>query len=149
MKIQISISEQKLIFIHRDIKLVYPVSTSKYGEGFKEGSLKTPLGLHEVCQKIGGRAPCCGIFKSRKFTGEIAKINEAKEKDIITSRILRLKGLQKKNSNTLSRYIYIHGTNDESTIGQKGSIGCIRMKNDDIIDLFSFVKKGCKVYIRI
>ncbi|MDA3837560.1 MAG: L,D-transpeptidase [Candidatus Delongbacteria bacterium] len=147
MKIDISIANQELVFTHRNVKLVYPVSTSKYGEGYKEGSMKTPLGMHEVCQKIGGRAPFGAIFKSRKFTGNIAKINVANEKDIITSRILRLKGLQKKNSNTFNRYIYIHGTNSESSIGQKGSIGCIRMKNQDIIDLFSHVKIGCKVFI--
>lgn len=147
MKIIISISDQKLFFKHRKVELTYPVSTSKYGEGFEEGSMKTPLGMHEVCQKIGGRAPFGAIFKDRKFTGKIANINVAKEKDIITSRILRLNGLQKKNSNTRNRYIYIHGTNDEKSIGKKGSIGCIRMKNQDIIDLFGFVKKGCKVYL--
>ena len=147
MKIDISIEKQELIFTHRNIKLYYPVSTSKYGEGYEEGSLKTPLGMHEVSQKIGGRAPYGAIFKDRKFTGRIAKINEGNERDIITSRILRLNGLQKKNSNTIKRYIYIHGTNDESTIGIKGSIGCIRMKNDDVIKLYSKVKAGCKVYI--
>ena len=146
MKIDISIEKQELIFIHRKVKLTYSVSTSKYGEGYEEGSLKTPLGMHEVCQKIGARAPYGAIFKDRKFTGKIAKI-ESNEKDIITSRILRLKGTQKKNSNTFSRYIYIHGTNDETTIGQKGSIGCIRMKNQDIIELHSHVKVGCKVCI--
>ena len=106
MKIDITIKEQELVFTHRKVKLIYPVSTSKYGEGYEEGSLKTPLGMHEICQKIGGRAPYGAIFKDRKFTGKIAKI-ESNEKDIITSRILRLKGRQKKNSNTLDRYIYM------------------------------------------
>ncbi|MCK5760497.1 MAG: L,D-transpeptidase [Candidatus Delongbacteria bacterium] len=147
MGIGISIEKQELMVTHRNIKLYYPVSTSKYGEGYEEGSLKTPLGMHEISQKIGGRAPYGAIFKDRKFTGKIAKINGSNEKDIITSRILRLNGLQKKNSNTKKRYIYIHGTNDESTIGQKGSIGCIRMNNDDVIELYSHVKVDCKVYI--
>ncbi|MCD6579933.1 L,D-transpeptidase [bacterium] len=147
MKIDISIERQKLIFAHRNVKLTYPVSTSKYGEGYAEGSFKTPLGMHEVCQKIGARAPFCAIFKDRKFTGKIVKIDDKDEKDAITSRILRLKGLQKKNSNTFERYIYIHGTKNESSVGEKGSIGCIRMKNQDIIDLFKHVKIGCKVYI--
>ena len=147
MGIDISIEKQELMVTHRNIKLYYPVSTSKYGEGYEEGSLKTPLGMHEISQKIGGRAPYGAIFKDRKFTGKIAKINGSNEKDIITSRILRLNGLQKKNSNTKKRYIYIHGTNDESTIGQKGSIGCIRMNNDDVIELYSHVKVDCKVYI--
>ena len=147
MKIDISIGKQELIFTHRKVKLIYPVSTSKYGEGYEEGSLKTPLGIHEVCQKIGARAPYCGILKDRRFTGKIAKINNVNEDDVITSRILRLKGLQKKNSNTFERYIYIHGTKNETAIGTKGSIGCIRMNNNDIIELHSHVKVGCKVYI--
>ena len=147
MKIDISIAKQELTFTHRNIKISYPISTSKYGEGYEEDSFKTPLGMHEICQKIGGRAPFGAIFKDRKYTGKIAKINGSNEKDIITSRILRLNGLQKKNSNTKKRYIYIHGTNDESTIGQKGSIGCVRMNNDDVIELYSHVKVGCKIYI--
>ena len=94
MKIDISIEMQELTFTHRNVKLTYPVSTSKYGEGYAEGSFKTPLGMHEICQKIGGRAPYGAIFKDRKFTGKIANIG-SDEKDIITSRILRLKGIQK------------------------------------------------------
>ncbi|NOR44221.1 MAG: L,D-transpeptidase family protein [Candidatus Delongbacteria bacterium] len=148
MKIDISIKNQALTFTHRKVKLIYPVSTSKYGEGYKEGSLKTPIGKFEVCQKIGARAPFGAIFKDRRFTGKLAKINDENHEDVITSRILRLKGLQKKNANTYKRYIYIHGTKNESTIGQKGSIGCIRMNNQDIIELHSHVKVGCKVYIR-
>jgi lipoprotein-anchoring transpeptidase ErfK/SrfK len=30
---------------------------------------------------------------------------------------------------------YLHGTNDERTIGYRGSHGCIRMRNDDIIEI--------------
>jgi hypothetical protein len=146
MKIDISVKEQKLIFTHRNIKIKFPVSTSLYGEGFEEGSLKTPLGMHEVCEKIGENAEYGTIFKDREPTGEIAQICDGK-KDIITSRILRLKGIQIKNSNTYDRYIYIHGTNDESSIGRKASIGCIRMKNWDIIELFEHVRVGCKVFI--
>lgn len=146
MKIDISVKEQKLVFTHRNVKIKFPVSTSLYGEGFEEGSLKTPLGMHEVCEKIGENAEYGTIFKDREPTGEIAQICDGK-KDIITSRILRLKGIQIKNSNTYDRYIYIHGTNDESSIGRKASIGCIRMKNWDIIELFEHVRVGCKVFI--
>ncbi|MBU4485755.1 MAG: L,D-transpeptidase [Candidatus Delongbacteria bacterium] len=146
MKIDISIKYQRLIYRHRNVKFKFSVSTSRYGEGFEEGSKKTPLGMHEICEKIGEGADYGTVFKDREPTGEITDIGDGK-KDIITSRILRLKGIQKKNSNTFDRYIYIHGTNNESTIGQKASIGCIRMKNWDIIDLFDQVQIGCKVYI--
>lgn len=146
MKIDISVSEQRLIFTHRNLRLKFPVSTSVYGEGFEEGSMQTPLGMHEVCEKIGEGAEYGMIFRDRVPTGETAQIGEGK-KDTITSRILRLKGNQIKNSNTFDRFIYIHGTNDEAKIGKKASIGCIRMKNWDIIELFDHVKVGCKVFI--
>ncbi|HQO10296.1 MAG TPA: L,D-transpeptidase [Clostridiales bacterium] len=146
MRIEISVGEQKLVFTNRKTSLEYPVSTSKYGEGYTEGSMKTPLGMHEICEMIGDGQPYGMIFKDRDPTGIVADIGDGK-KDIITTRIIRLKGLQKRNSTTFDRYIYIHGTNDESSIGTKASIGCIRMKNKDIIELFSHVRTGCKVYI--
>ena len=147
MKIIVIIEDQRLIFTHENLKAEFPVSTSKYGEGYTEGSSKTPLGEFEVCEKIGSGQPKGMIFRDRLPTGEKAKL-ETGGKDLITSRILRLRGLQKRNSNTFDRYIYIHGTGDEGSIGTKASIGCIRMNNDDIIELFDMVEQGCRVYIR-
>jgi len=147
MMIDISITEQQMVFKNRSIRLIFPVSTSKQGEGFKEGSNKTPLGMHEICEKIGKGAESGTVFRDRVKTERIAVIN-GEGNDLITSRILRLKGLQIRNANTYERYIYIHGTNDEKNIGKKASAGCIRMKNRDIIELFDHVKIGCKVYIR-
>ncbi len=147
MKITVIIDEQKLIFERNEIRLEYAVSTSKYGEGYKEGSLKTPLGKFEVNEKIGAGQPKGMIFKDRVPTGEISSAVTG-TKDVITSRILTLRGLQKRNSNTQERYIYIHGTADESSIGGKASIGCVRMRNDDIIELFGLVKERCPVEIR-
>ncbi len=147
MMIDISITEQQMVFKNRNIRLIFPVSTSKHGEGFEEGSNKTPLGMHEVCEKIGKGAGLGTIFRNRVKTEKTAVI-DGEDKDLITSRILRLKGLQVRNANTYKRYIYIHGTNDEKNIGKKASAGCIRMKNRDIIELFDHVKIGCKVYIR-
>ena len=39
----------------------------------------------------------------------------------------------------------IHGTNQPSTIGRQISSGCIRMVNDDIVDLYRRVNVGAKV----
>jgi L,D-transpeptidase YbiS len=147
MRIDISIKYQRLIFTHRNKRLKYSISTSKFGEGFEEGSKKTPLGMHIVCEKIGDGAEPGAVFKDRILTGEIAEPGTRSEKDLITSRILRLKGVQIKNLGTYDRFIYIHGTNDEDSIGQKASHGCIRMKNYDIIELFEHVQLGCKVRI--
>jgi lipoprotein-anchoring transpeptidase ErfK/SrfK len=41
----------------------------------------------------------------------------------------------------------IHGTNQPATIGRHVSSGCIRMLNDDVIDLYSRVNVGTKVVV--
>jgi lipoprotein-anchoring transpeptidase ErfK/SrfK len=48
----------------------------------------------------------------------------------------------------LGNSIYrIHGTNAPSTIGSRVSSGCIRMLNDDVVDLYERVKLGAKVVV--
>jgi lipoprotein-anchoring transpeptidase ErfK/SrfK len=42
----------------------------------------------------------------------------------------------------------IHGTNEPRSIGRSVSSGCIRMMNDDIIDLYERVSLGAKVIVR-
>jgi lipoprotein-anchoring transpeptidase ErfK/SrfK len=42
----------------------------------------------------------------------------------------------------------IHGTNAPWTIGQSVSSGCIRMRNEDVIDLYERVHVGTKVIVR-
>lgn len=42
----------------------------------------------------------------------------------------------------------IHGTNAPSSIGKFASSGCIRMINEDVIELYSMVRKGAKVFVR-
>jgi hypothetical protein len=41
----------------------------------------------------------------------------------------------------------IHGTNQPSTIGGQVSSGCIRMVNEDVIDLYGMVNVGAKVVV--
>jgi lipoprotein-anchoring transpeptidase ErfK/SrfK len=151
--IQIEISKQKLYLIrgNKPIK-IYPVSTSKYGIGSIHGSSKTPLGLHRIASKVGRNARLGTIFKRRRNTGKIARINKDGG-DLITTRILRLEGLQKginkgKGVDSFKRCIYIHGTPEEKLIGKPASHGCIRMKNRDMIELFDLVKKGMRVKIK-
>lgn len=146
----VKISEQALyLFNHQKCVAKYSVSTSRYGEGQEEGTYKTPLGVHCVREKIGEGVKPCEIFSSREPSGNIACI-ELKEvstdEDHITSRILWLSGLepsvnQGKNSkgicvDSYERFIYIHGTHEEGLIGQPASIGCVRMKNEDVIHVF-------------
>ena len=131
----------------------YPVSTAANGMGNRIDSFKTPFGIHRVRQKIGGGAPCGMVFESRQPTGRVASNLDNRERDEITSRILWLDGLENGvnrggDCDTYSRYIYIHGTSDEKRIGEPVSAGCIRMKNDDVIELFDEVLVNDLVLIR-
>jgi lipoprotein-anchoring transpeptidase ErfK/SrfK len=49
----------------------------------------------------------------------------------------------------MRRYIYIHGSPDSVEMGKPGSIGCIRMHNQDVTDLFDRVKVGIEVKIEV
>ncbi len=144
---QVSVPEQKMA-LYRDGRLIrkYPISTSKFGLGDQKGSYKTPLGTMEVAEKVGGDKPLGAVFKSRKWTGEVIK-PDAPGRDPIVSRILWLKGTEKKNENAYSRCIYIHGTAAERDIGKPASYGCIRMKSKDVADLYRQVGEGAQVNV--
>lgn len=129
----------------------YSVSTSKFGVGNKQGSFKTPLGIHRIIEKIGDGAPAGRIFKSRRDTGKGWQKQENEENMILT-RILRLEGLEPGVNrggivDSYERYIYIHGTNLEDKIGTPTSHGCICMKNNEIITLFEQIEEGTVVII--
>ena len=155
--IVVDISEQRLYLVKNlEILKSFPISSSKFGEGSTENSFKTPLGMHEIKNKIGYDAPKNTIFKSRINTMRSAIIINSDldtEDDYVTSRILWLDGLEYgknkgKGVDSYDRYIYIHGTHEEGLIGTKASHGCIRMFNDDVIDLFNNVEEGTYVLIK-
>src|SRR3989339_983622 len=108
----------------------YDVSTGKNGFGNKKGSGKTSTGSFMIHKKYGNGAPIGTVFKGLINTGEIAEIYTKPapiEKGLLTTRVITLKGLDKKNKNMLSRCIYIHGTDREWSIREEDSDGCIRM----------------------
>ena len=119
--------------------LVFQVSTAANGAGSAMDSGCTPTGRFRIAEKIGTGAPLGTIFIARKPTG-LWQPGDAAEGDLVLSRILRLDGLDPENSNTMDRFIYFHGTNQEHLIGQPVSHGCIRLRNDDIIVLFELVE---------
>lgn len=135
----------------------YPVSTAEAGSGSVEGSLRTPLGLHRVSERIGAGAPVGEIFRGRRPTGERAAILTRAvraPRDAVTTRILRLDGVDPGRNrglgiDTRARYVYIHGTPEEGLIGRPASIGCIRMRNADVMDLFERVMEGTPVAIAL
>ena len=144
--IRISVSEQRLDLVAGENVLAsFPVSTSRFGLGSEEGSMKTPLGRFKIGEKIGAEFPAGTIFRNRQPLPpeEVVKPTD----DLVLSRILWLDGLEEHNANTRERFIYIHGTNHEEQIGQPASHGCIRMKTEDLLALFDRVPVGAEVVI--
>jgi hypothetical protein len=144
----ISVPEQKLMIIRDGMwTQKFRVSTSKFGLGDSYGSYKTPVGKLRVCDKIGGGLSCGSVIKHRHATGEILPVN-APGRDPIVTRILWLEGLEPGNERAKARGIYIHGTLEESKIGDAVSYGCIRMKSRDVIDVYDAVPVGALVTIQ-
>ena len=152
MKIVIDIPKQQLTFNGR----IYSVSTSKSGAGEKNGSFCTPRGRHIVRAKIGAGQPANAVFVRRRPTGEIWSPElDARYpgRDWMLTRILWLSGCEVgKNRlgdvDTMRRYIYIHGSPDTAEMGRPGSIGCVRMRNRDIVELFDLVPPYTPVDIK-
>lgn len=152
----VSIKHQKLYLIENDSTIKkYPISTALKGVGNKLHSLKTPPGLHTIKRKLGDNVPYAGILEARVYNGKIAKVLTDKQKadgDYVTTRIMWLEGedpgINKgRNIDSYNRYIYIHGTPEEGLIGQPASHGCIRMKNNDVIELYDLVDEGTPILI--
>ena len=145
--IVISTRDQKLALIEKGIVIAtYPVSTSKFGLGDGRGTYRTPLGELEVAQKIGDGALPGTVFKNRRRTGETIPVN-APGRDPIVTRIIWLRGLEAQNADAFSRDIYIHGTPEERNIGRPASYGCIRMRSNDVIQLYDIVGRGARITI--
>ena len=155
--IKVNIADQIMGLYDDDGQLLkqYSVSTSKNGTGNQNGSEQTPLGLHRIKDKLGGAMPVNEVFIGRVPHGNL---DECKERgvelpdDVIMSRILWLEGMEPGRNqggyvDSYQRYIYIHGTNHEDNIGVPSSIGCVRMRNEDIVDLFRLVDVGSEVLI--
>jgi hypothetical protein len=143
----VSVPQQRMALYKKgEFYRVYDVSTSKFCLSNTAGTNGTPLGHHEIAKKIGGGKPAGMKFKSRRPTGEIVPV-DAPGRDPIVTRILWLKGVESHNSNTFSRCIYIHGTPEERKIGHPASYGCVRMRSQDIIELYDIVGAGARVDI--
>ncbi len=144
-------SVQKVFLINSAEKIQFPVSTAKNGLGNREGSFKTPTGLHKIHDLIGKDAHEGMIFVDRKEAGRIWDGTKS-DNDMILTRIITLQGCEENinkgsDVDTLGRNIYIHGTNAEDLIGAPASHGCIRMKNRDIVEFFDSSWKGMFVVI--
>ncbi|MCK9420487.1 MAG: L,D-transpeptidase family protein [Nitrospirae bacterium] len=148
----VSIETQTLFVCANDTVVErYDCSTSRFGTGIRENSLKTPPGVHRIREKFGAGAPAGRVFRDREDTGEDWDHSLTGE-NLILTRILWLEGLEQginkgAGVDSYERYIYIHGTGREDLIGIPLSHGCVCLRNLDVIRLFETVKEGTLVYI--
>lgn len=156
-RIRVSLCDQRLELIDGGAVLKsFPVSTSSHGAGEQSGSLRTPRGRHVIRAKIGGGEPAGAVFRRRRVTGEVYSdelASEHPDRDWVLSRILWLSGTEigrnrLGNVDTMRRYIYIHGTPARRSLGTPASIGCIRLSDEDVIELFDMVVPGTVVNIK-
>jgi L,D-transpeptidase YbiS len=133
----------------------YIVSTARNGSGEQRGSFCTPRGRHVIRARIGAGAPLNTVFVRRRPTGERWSPELAQQsagRDWILTRILWLSGCEPGFNrlgevDTMRRFIYLHGSPDTAEMGTPGSIGCVRMRNRDIVELFDLVTAGTPVEI--
>ena len=145
---EVSIEKQLLrLYSSNNYCKEYRVSTSRFGIGHELNSFKTPTGKFEIEQKIGAGEPLGTVFKGRRTAGVYNFKNQVKD-DLILTRILWLSGLENHNKNTFDRYIYIHGTNHVNELGKPRSMGCIRMSNEDIIEVYNFLSPVSYTHLR-
>lgn len=159
MKIDINLTSQLLDLKdnHGEVVRRYAISSARNGSGQIRGSFCTPLGRHIVRAKIGAGQPENTVFVARRPTGEVytpALAAQFPGRDWILTRILWLSGCEPGHNrlgdvDTMRRYIYIHGSPDTVPMGVPGSIGCIRMRNPDIVELFDWIPVGTAVKISI
>ena len=154
--IHIKLSEQRLrLWENGVLTREYPVSTAINGPGEQSGSEKTPRGRHRIRAKIGAGCESGTVFVARRPTGEhYSPALEAgnSQRDWILTRILWLCGEEPgKNRlgdvDTMRRFIYIHGCPDSTPMGKPGSHGCVRMRDQDVVELFDRVAPGLPVLI--
>lgn len=158
MRIEVRIDLQRLDIIDNNQEIVrsFQISSAKNGVGQNQGSFCTPLGKHVIRAKIGESQPINTVFIRRRPTGEIYSPSLGKKypnRDWILTRILWLSGCEPGFNrlgtvDTMRRYIYIHGSPDSIDIGKPGSIGCIRMLNIDLLELFDLADVGTEVNIK-
>ena len=156
--LHISIQTQTLSAFEDDtLAFQCQVSTALNGPGCEEGSGKTPFGSHYIRAKIGANEPINSVFVGRRATGEIyssALSKQFPKRDWILTRILWLCGNEigvnrLGNVDSMSRYIYIHGTPDTEPMGVPKSHGCVRMRNNDVLRVFDWAPLGCPVMIEV
>jgi L,D-transpeptidase YbiS len=154
--IVVSIAAQRLQLLQQDQVLMdVAVSTAANGPGERAGSECTPRGWHRVRARIGDGCAPGTVFVGRRPTGETytpALRHAFPKRDWMLTRILWLCGMEPGRNrfgevDTMRRYIYIHGCPDEDRMGVPSSHGCVKMRNNEVIELFDRVPVGTPVLV--
>ncbi|MCE8015346.1 L,D-transpeptidase [Halomonas sp. MCCC 1A17488] len=153
---EVDIGRQCLVQWQGDRRLLeWPVSTALAGTGQREGSGCTPLGWHYVRAAIGHGQPPGTVFRGRRSTGEVYSATLAAAhpgRDWILTRILWLCGLERGinrggDVDSQRRYIYLHGTPPDQPMGVPRSHGCIRMRDQALLEVFALALPGTPVWL--
>jgi len=153
----VSLEAQRLDLLEGDAVIrSYPISSSRHGPGERTDSYQTPRGRHIIRAKIGAGEPERAVFRGRRATGEIysdALAQTHPGRDWVLTRILWLSGTEVGRNrlgsvDSMRRYIYIHGAPSSEPLGVARSLGCVRMSNADIMQLFDLVAPGTVVEIQ-
>ena len=134
------------------VKAEYLVSAARSGLGQKTGSNKTPAGWHRLHAFIGKGREIGTCFVRQTPQAKVWREWGATSPAMILTRILVLQGLEAGVNlggavDTLTRGIYIHGTNCQAALGTPASHGCIRMNFREVADLYALLQKGDQVLI--
>jgi len=156
ININIKLQLLDLVDYNGNILKQYLISSAKNGVGELNGSFCTPRGRHIIRAKIGAGQPLNAVFIERRPTGEVYSpelAGRSPGRDWILTRILWLSGCEPGYNrlgkvDTMRRAIYIHGSPDSAEMGKPGSHGCVRMRNQDIVELFDLVPVRALVRIQ-
>jgi hypothetical protein len=149
----VSVDEQMFRIIkNREVIWETRCATAEKGTGFVVNSMQTPLGWHSVKRKVGDDAPWGQVFRGAQPVKQVWKPGDTTDEDLVLTRLLWLTGEepgvnQGGEVDSYNRYIYIHGTNDEEKIGTPSSHGCVRLRNDDVIEAYKLIPKDARVLI--
>lgn len=158
LAVWVSVEHQRFMVLEgRTVRFDVLCASAEKGVGSESGSNKTPLGWHVVAEKFGEGAPWGQVFRSRVATKEVWKPGGNTVEDLVLTRVLWLDGTEPgknkgkdaagRSVDSKERCIYIHGTNAEERIGTPSSHGCIRLRNDDVIEVFGLLPVGTPVLI--
>jgi hypothetical protein len=149
----VSVPRQRLVGIQDGrVLFEYRCSTAAAGAGNRLGSRQTPLGWHLIDERFGDGLPVGAVFKERRYTGRVYDPANPTHDDLVLTRIMWLRGLEPgvnlgSGIDSHDRFIYIHGTPEEDKLGTPASMGCVRLSNQHVADLYDQAPTGTLVLI--